>query len=91
MVATVKVKNTSPNTGSSCKSGCNGDWLRPTSTFGIAAVRRISLLVLAFVGLGFATSPADAAWYDTNWQFRKSIIIDPLLNRRHWGYNTVTN
>ena len=34
------------------------------------------LLVLAFVGLGFATSPAEADWYDTNWQFRKSIIID---------------
>ncbi len=35
------------------------------------------LPVLAFVGLGFATSPADAAWYDTDWQFRKKITIDP--------------
>ena len=32
-----------------------------TRAFGVAAICRISLLVLAFVGLGFATSPADAA------------------------------
>ena len=50
--------------------------LRPTRALGVAAVWRSCLLMLAFVGLGFATSPADAAWYDTNWQFRKSIIID---------------
>jgi Concanavalin A-like lectin/glucanases superfamily/Domain of unknown function (DUF2341) len=34
------------------------------------------LPVLAFVGLGFATSPADAAWYDTDWRLRKQITID---------------
>ena len=60
-MTTAKIKNASPNTGSSCRSGHNCGWLRPTRAFGVAAVCRISLLVLAFVGLGFATSPADAA------------------------------
>ena len=34
------------------------------------------LPVLAMVGLGFGISPADAAWYDTDWRFRKQITID---------------
>ena len=35
--------------------------LRPTRALGVAAAWRSCLLVLAFVGLGFATSPASAA------------------------------
>ncbi len=34
------------------------------------------LQVLAFVGLGLATSTADADWYDTDWRLRKQITID---------------
>ncbi len=63
-VTTAKVKNADPNTGSHCRSGRNGGWLQSTRTFGVAAVCRISLLVLAFVALGFATSPADAGCLD---------------------------
>ena len=64
MVTTAQAKNAKPNTGSRYRSGRIGGWLRPTRTFGVAAVCRISLLVLAFVGLGFATSPADAGCSD---------------------------
>ncbi len=34
------------------------------------------LQALAFVGLGFATYPAAANWYDTDWRLRKQITID---------------
>ena len=64
MVTTGKLKNASPNTGSRCTSGRARGCPRPTRAFGVAAVGRISLLVLAFVGLGFATSPADAGCSD---------------------------
>ena len=64
MVTTAKAKNARPNTGNRCRSGRNCDWLGPTRTFGVAAVCCLSLLALAFIALGFATSPADAGRSD---------------------------
>jgi Domain of unknown function (DUF2341)/Concanavalin A-like lectin/glucanases superfamily len=33
-------------------------------------------LALAILAFGLTLSPAEAAWYDTNWRFRKQITID---------------
>ena len=51
-LTTAKVKNASPNTGSRCRSGRNGGWLRPTSAWALA---------LLFLGLGLAVFPAAPA------------------------------
>lgn len=52
MVTTAKVNNASPHTGTRCRSGRNGVWLRP---------RRAWALVPLLVGLGLAVFPAGSA------------------------------
>ena len=45
MVTTAKVKNASPNTGICCRSGRNGSWLRPGSTWELLAALFVFVLV----------------------------------------------
>ena len=52
IVTTAKEKNASPNTGSHCRSGRNGGWLRPGSAWALLAALFVFMLVPA-------TSAAD--------------------------------
>ena len=45
MMTTAKVKNASPNTGNSCRSGRNGGWLRPRSAWALLAALFVFVLV----------------------------------------------
>ncbi len=87
IVTTAKEKNASPNTGSHCRSGRNGGWLRPGSAWTLLAALFVFVLVpgisaadvLTFQqgdGKGSPSDTDDAEIRDTTSGFTQAILAN---------------